>query len=64
MDCKACDKSCPMDIKVSEYIQKGLRITSSECIICLNCVKVCPNDVLTTSNSIDKKFPEFINYAQ
>lgn len=40
INCKLCDKACPMNIKVSE---KG-KITDSQCITCLKCTseKACP----------------------
>jgi polyferredoxin len=60
--CGACDRACPMDIKVSEYIKQGQRVTSSECIFCLNCVNACPNEVLTTSNKLDKHYNKYLQY--
>ncbi|MDN5293448.1 MAG: hypothetical protein PWQ31_753 [Eubacteriales bacterium] len=36
--CKLCSKNCPMNIDV----EKETKITSSECINCLECVNVCP----------------------
>jgi NapH/MauN family ferredoxin-type protein len=46
MNCKACDKACPVNIKVSE--QKVM--SSPECIDCSQCVNVCPErDTLSIS---------------
>lgn len=52
-DCKACERSCPMDIRLTEYIKEGRRITSSECIICKTCTSVCPNEVLKLTFAFD-----------
>lgn len=38
IDCKACDKVCPMNIPVSQL----KRVNSSECIDCGLCVHACP----------------------
>jgi len=38
IDCRACDKACPMNIPVST----SEAVTSSECISCNECVNVCP----------------------
>ncbi len=62
--CGACDRSCPMDIKVSEYITQGFRVSSSECIICMNCINACPIENLNFSFKIEKSHPEFIHYKE
>jgi len=38
IDCKACDKACPVNVKVSEV----QTVTSPECIDCGECVAACP----------------------
>lgn len=38
IDCKACDKACPVNVKVSEV----QTVTSPECIDCGECVSACP----------------------
>ena len=38
IDCKACDKACPVNIKVSEVET----VESPECINCNECVNACP----------------------
>ena len=38
IDCKACDKACPANIKVSEVET----VASAECINCNECVDACP----------------------
>lgn len=38
IDCRACDKACPVNIKVSEVET----VASAECISCNECVDACP----------------------
>jgi polyferredoxin len=46
IDCGACDKACPVNIKVSEVAA----VDSPECINCNECVNVCPvRDTLEVS---------------
>jgi NAD-dependent dihydropyrimidine dehydrogenase PreA subunit len=47
IDCRACDKACPVNITVS----KAEVVNSPECINCNECVNVCPvADTLTVEN--------------
>jgi polyferredoxin len=52
-DCGACNKLCPMDIPVSEYVLKQQRVLSTECILCLECVNACAKGALDTSLGFD-----------
>lgn len=61
-ECKACSRSCPMDINVHRYVKNGIRVASSECILCMNCTNACPENNLKITSSLDKKYPEFIRY--
>lgn len=46
IDCKACDKACPVGVSVSTVET----VKSRECIDCSECVNVCPvNDTLAVS---------------
>lgn len=54
-DCGACNKMCPMDINISDYIQKGQRVLSTECIMCLECINVCAKDALFANFGNDQK---------
>lgn len=44
--CGACEKNCPMDVKLLEYKEKGLRVLSKECIICTGCGDACKFDAV------------------
>ena len=61
-DCGACNRICPMDIRVSEYILNNQRVLSTECIICLECVDVCAKDALDTSFGFDFGNRELLNW--
>lgn len=51
--CQACDKICPMDIRVHDYIQKGERVLSTECVLCQSCITACAQDALKLSIGFD-----------
>ena len=42
IECGKCNKACPMDVDVKNYIKNGQRVLSSECISCGECAKNCP----------------------
>jgi len=52
-DCDACDKMCPMDVRISDYILAGQRVLSTECSLCQTCITVCPQDALKLSFGFD-----------
>ena len=52
-DCGACNKMCPMDIRVSEYVLDKQRVLSTECILCFECINVCVPGALNTSFGFD-----------
>lgn len=62
--CGACDRACPMDIKVSEYTQQGKRVLSTECVICNECVNACRKDVLSMSFGFDFGKEELLNFRK
>ncbi len=55
IDCKVCEKNCPMQIKLLEYKHAGSRILSTECILCQTCESVCPKDAVQMTFKIDGK---------
>lgn len=63
-ECRACERACPMDIRIVEYIQQGLRISSSECILCDGCIYACPDNLLKTTNKWDKRTPNYLHYRE
>jgi len=52
-DCGACEKVCPMDIRIRDYTQNGKRVLSTECILCLECENVCNSGSLKASWGFD-----------
>ena len=51
--CGACNKACPMDINIMEYVNNGERVLSTECIFCLTCKTVCPEGILDDTLRMD-----------
>lgn len=52
-DCDACEKMCPMDVRISDYILNGQRVLASECSLCQTCITVCDKDALKLSFGFD-----------
>ena len=52
-DCNACEKMCPMDVRISDYILSNQRVLSTECSLCQTCITVCAKDALTLSFGFD-----------
>jgi formate hydrogenlyase subunit 6/NADH:ubiquinone oxidoreductase subunit I len=48
-----CVKSCLMDIRISDYIKRGQRVLSTECIVCFECVNGCAKGALDMSFGLD-----------
>lgn len=42
-----------MDIRIPEYTKNGLRVLSTECVFCFECVNVCAKGALDTTFSWD-----------
>jgi ferredoxin-type protein NapH len=51
--CGACNKACPMDINIMEYVKNGERVLSTECIFCLTCTTICPETTLNSTFKMD-----------
>jgi polyferredoxin len=60
-DCGACDKICPMDIRITDYIKNGQRVLSTECIVCELCVNVCTRGALKSNWGFDCGKWELLN---
>lgn len=46
IECGNCNRACPMDINVIEYVKNQKRINHSECILCTDCQVVCPTNAI------------------
>jgi len=57
---QVCEKVCPMDIRISEYVRRGERVGASECILCQACIAVCPEDALALSFGRDHGGPDLL----
>jgi ferredoxin-type protein NapH len=51
--CQTCIEMCPMNIRVKDYLFAKTRILSTECILCMTCVNVCPQEALAPSIRLD-----------
>lgn len=52
-DCDACEKMCPMDVLISDYILNHQRVLSTECSLCQTCITICAQDALKLSFGFD-----------
>ena len=59
--CGACEKICPMDIRITDYIKNGQRVLSTECIFCFECENVCVPGALKTTWGFDCGNKELLN---
>jgi len=48
-ECGVCVRVCPMDIDIPAYTRRGLRVLSTECILCFECVDVCNQGALDST---------------
>ena len=44
--CGACEKVCPMDVKIVSWVKAGRRVDDPECVLCQTCTTACPKDCL------------------
>ena len=61
-DCYACEKMCPMDIQITDYVHSDQRVLSTECTLCQTCVTVCHKDALKLSFGFDMGGQESLQY--
>ncbi len=59
--CFKCVRACPMNINIPAYIERGERVLSTECIFCLTCTTVCPEEILKDTFKVDMGGREMIN---
>jgi ferredoxin-type protein NapH len=55
-----CLAVCPMDIKVADYTRQHLRVLSTECILCQNCINVCAEGSLSLSFGLESRGVELL----
>jgi len=63
-DCGACEKICPTDIRITDYIKKGHRVLSTECILCFECENVCVPGALKATWGFDCGKQELLNMRE
>jgi len=57
--CEMCIEMCPMNIRVKDYLDNHTRVLSTECVMCLTCVSVCPKKTVKLSLGFDIGGTEF-----
>lgn len=60
--CGLCELNCPMNIRLLSYLEKGQRITSTECIACQQCVNICPELAISYTRQLDAGCREYLNF--
>ncbi len=60
--CGACEKKCPMDIRIRAYTAANRRVVSSECILCQSCIDACPRGALGFSLGLDGGLKDLLRY--
>lgn len=61
--CGKCTKNCSFDIDIPAYIKNGTRVLSSECVMCMKCIAVCPEGSLKSSVGFDVVTKELLKEA-
>lgn len=52
-DCLACERLCPMDVRLTGYLHDRTRVLSTECSLCQTCISTCGRDALKLSFGFD-----------
>jgi len=52
--CGTCVEHCPFNIDIPRYLEQGTRVKSTECVMCMGCVAVCPESALCSSIGFDR----------
>jgi ferredoxin-type protein NapH len=63
-DCGACERMCPMDVRITDYVHQQERVLSTECTLCQTCVTVCTKDALKLSYGLDVGGREALRYQE
>lgn len=63
-NCGACVTTCPMDVRIPEYILNGERVLSTECSLCQTCITVCAPEALKLSFGLDMGGRELLRERQ
>ena len=58
---RVCEKVCPMDIRIAEYIARHERVLATECILCQACINVCPEQALRLTLGRDAGGPDLLH---
>lgn len=51
--CNACVKAYLMDFDIPTYVHDGTRVTSTACIMCMQCIAACPKAALKSIVGLD-----------
>ena len=51
--CNKCVEECIFNIDIPKYVEQGMRVKSSECVMCMKCIAVCPEGALSSSIGFD-----------
>ncbi|MBN1540743.1 4Fe-4S dicluster domain-containing protein [candidate division KSB1 bacterium] len=62
-NCRLCEENCPMNIRLLEYMKRGQRVLSTECIACQQCVNSCPAGVIRYTKKFDWGWHEHLRFA-
>lgn len=60
-ECMACEKICPMNIRIVDYLKADRRVLSTECILCQTCISACAKDALKISFGFEVGGQEWLN---
>jgi ferredoxin-type protein NapH len=51
--CGACEKICPMDVRVLAFVDAGKRVLDPECTLCQSCIGACTRGSLRLGLGLD-----------
>lgn len=50
---RACERVCPMGIRITDYLASSQRVLSTECVLCQECINACQHQALSLSFGLD-----------